>query len=489
MVGQGDTVSQRPCIRTALRAWLAACAVALAALAFALPAQAAEVGAVADVTWGQPRADVDREISLLRAAGVRWIRMNANWAGLEPDAKGDLNEWLLADYDYAVDRAVEAGLQVLMPIADGVPYWASADPAKHVAGGARSWEVTYRPTRASDYGDIVRFVVERYAARGVHVFQLWNEPNHPRFWPSGPDASEYVPLLRAGYEAAKAADPDSTVLLGGLSKSDFYYLEDVYREGGGAYFDAVAVQPYTYGVDPTVSWNGVHAWEDRDRISINAFPAIREVRRSMVAFGDAHKRLWLTEFGYSTTTRDGGVSPARQAAYLIKAYRYVERLPWVETLFWYAARNSPFYDDRDEYEARFGLTTTDWKLKPSYGALRAYALGLPAGRVELRKRSLRMLPERDRLSARVAFRGRVALGSGFAWRVGLAAREARRSVVVQRRARHGWVAVARVRTGQRGGFRTTVLARGSSVRFRAVARYDDVRVRSRVVRVTLRRAP
>ena len=43
----------------------------------------------------------------------------------------------------------------------------------------------------------------------------------------------------------------STVLLGGLSKSDFAYLEAVYRAGGGDYFDAVAVQPYTYGVDPT----------------------------------------------------------------------------------------------------------------------------------------------------------------------------------------------------------------------------------------------
>jgi hypothetical protein len=489
VAGKGDTTGGHGIPRRALRS-LAAAAAALTALALAPagPAQAAEVGVVADVTWGQPRADVDREIELLRAAGVDWIRMNVNWAGLEPDAKGDVNEWLLADYDYAVEQALAAGLEILMPIADGVPYWASADPEKRVVNGARTWEVTYRPTRASDYGDVVRFVVERYAPRGVHAFQLWNEPNHPRFWPSGPDAGEYVPLLRAGYQAAKAADPASTVLLGGLSKSDFYYLEDVYREGGGAYFDAVAVQPYTYGVDPTAAWNGVHEWEDPDRISLNAFPAIKEVRRSMVAFGDAHKRLWLTEFGYSTTTADGGVSAARQAAYLTKAYRYVERFPWVETLFWYAARNSPFHDDRDEYEARFGLTTTDFRPKQSYGALRAYALGLAAGRVELRKRSQRVLEREGRPAARVRLRGRVALAAGSAWRVADAARASRRSVVVQRRTRHGWRAVARVRTGERGGFRATVVARGSSARFRAVARYDDLRVRSRVVRVTLRAA-
>lgn len=457
---------------------LAAVAAALLGLALAPTAPAAEVGVVADVTWGQPRADVDREIALLRAAGVRWIRANVNWAGLEPDGKGVVNEWLLAEYDYAIDRAHAAGIQVLMPIADGVPYWASADPAKHVDGqGNRQWEVTYRPTRSSDYGDAVRLVVEHFSARGVHTYQIWNEPNHPRFWPSGPDATEYVPMLRAGYEAVKAADPGATVLLGGLSKSDFYYLEDVYRAGGGAYFDAVAVHPYTYGVDPTAAWNGVHEWEDPSRISINAFPAIQEIRRSMEAFGDAGKQVWLTEFGYSTTTQDGGVSAATQAAFLTKAYRYVERFPWVKTMFWYAARNSPFYGDRDTYEARFGLATTDWSLKPSYAALRSYALGLPMrGKVRLVKGSQRRLA-RARPAARVVLRGRVT-------RAGTAAA---RTVVIQRRTARAWVGVKHVRTRAGGGFRASVVARGGHVRYRALARYAGVRVRSRVVRVTLRR--
>jgi hypothetical protein len=455
------------------RGALAALAAAVLGLALAPAAPAAEVGVVADVTWGQPRADVDREIALLRAAGVRWIRANVSWAGLEPDGKGVVNEWLLAEYDYAIDRAHAAGIQVLMPIADGVPYWASADPTKRVDGeGNRQWEATYRPTRASDYGDLVRFVVEHFSARGVHTYQIWNEPNHPRFWPSGPDAREYVPMLRAGYEAVKAADPGATVLLGGLSKSDFYYLEGVYRAGGGPYFDAVAVHPYTYGVDPTAAWNGVHDWEDPDRISINAFPAVQEIRRSMVAFGDAGKQVWLTEFGYSTTTQDGGVSTATQASFLTKAYRYVERFPWIKTMFWYSARNSPFYGDRNTYEARFGLLTTDWSRKPSYSALRAYA----RGNVRLVKSSQRRLAW-TRPAARVVLRGRVTRGGTAA----------ARTVVIQRRTAHGWVGVKRVRTRSDGGFRARLVARGGQVRFRALVSYADARVSSRVVRVTLRR--
>ncbi len=467
------------CSHAPLRATVAVFATALAALVLGAPAQAAEVGVVADVTWGQPREDVDREIELLRAAGVQWIRASVNWAGLEPDRKGELNDGLLAEYDYAVAQAHAAGLQVLMPIADGVPYWASGDPGKRVDGdGERRWEVTWRPTRAADYGDIVGAVVERFSALGVHTYQLWNEPNHPRFWPSGPSAAEYLPLLREGYRAAKEADPSATVLLGGLSKSDFSYLEDLYRLGAGAYFDAVAVQPYTFGVDPTASWKGVHEWEDPDRISVNAFPAIKEVRASMAAFGDAEKDVWLTEFGYSTTTQDGGVTPQRQAAFLRKAYRYVERFPWVKALFWYSARNSPFDEDADTYEGRFGLLTTDWRPKPSYSALRSYALGLPE--LVLRKSGQRRLPER-RPAARVTLQGRVeeraaAIALGAALRV----------VVMQRRTLHGWVRVARARTGQLGRFRLSLVARGGVVRYRAVAGSGDLRAHSRVLRIRLR---
>jgi hypothetical protein len=168
------------------------------------------------------------------------------------------------------------------------------------------------------------------------------------------------------------------VLLGGLSKNDFEYLEGVYRAGGRDYFDAVAVHPYTYGVDPTVSWNGVNAGEDPARLSKNAFPAIKEIRRSMEAFGDAAKKVWITEFGYSTTTGDGGVSASTQAAFLTKAYTYVQQLPWVETMLWCSARNNPWTSDRDDYESQFGLVTAAWAPKPSLSAFKAFAATIPS---------------------------------------------------------------------------------------------------------------
>lgn len=52
---------------------------AMTMLAGALPAHAAQIGTVTDVTWGISDADVTRTIGLLKTNGLRTVRMNLNW--------------------------------------------------------------------------------------------------------------------------------------------------------------------------------------------------------------------------------------------------------------------------------------------------------------------------------------------------------------------------------------------------------------------------
>ena len=348
--------------------------VALVLGVFAPAARAAEIGVVGDITWGQSEADIDREVALIEESGARWVRANVNWRWLEPDGKGKIDSTVLAQYDYAIDKARAAGLEVLMPVADAVPYWASSDPGKYEDGsGKRVWNIYYPPAQMSDFAEFTRFVVEHYRAKGVHAYEIWNEPNTPWFWAPGPNAAQYAQMLKASYPVVKSADPSATVVMGGLSKSDFNYLADVYRAGGGPYFDAVGVHPYTFGEDPGLTSNGAGAGQDRGRLSVDVFPAIEEIKATMDAFGDSDKQVWITEFGYSTTSQDGGVTPEQQADYLVRAYRYVEQFPWVHSMFAYQIRNSPFEHDADDYEGQFGLTTVGWQPKPALDALEAYA--------------------------------------------------------------------------------------------------------------------
>ena len=177
---------------------------------------------------------------------MQWARLNGSWAAIEPNGDDSYDPAALADLDYAVAKVRAAGIGVVMPVADSVPFWASGDPAKVVDLLGRQWNTRYRPARMADYADFFAFVAARYGPRGVHVYEVWNEPNLLHFWPSGVNAAEYKVMLQSAYGAIKAADPQATVLVGGLSQHDRDFLGRLYAAGGRPYFDAVGDHTYPW---------------------------------------------------------------------------------------------------------------------------------------------------------------------------------------------------------------------------------------------------
>jgi polysaccharide biosynthesis protein PslG len=337
-------------------------------------AEAAQVGVTPDLTWGATRPEVDRTVALLHDTGVRWVRLNVSWAALEEHGKGAYNAGMLADVDYAVDAATGAGLKVLMPLLE-VPYWASSDPQKTAAGGSRSWNRYWKPSRMADYADAFEYLVRRYSARGVHHYQVWNEPNHPRFWPSGIDAGAYVQMLRAAAPAIRAADPTAKVVLGAPSANDYPFLERAYAAGARGLFDIAAVHPYVGSVDPRLCWNQAGT----TRRAIHAFCGIEEIHAVMEAAGDGELPLWLTEFGWSTNSGAYGVTEAQQAEYLKAAYAKLAEWRYVEVAFWYTFRNVFFRgEDPADWEANTGVVRVDFSPKPAYAALRDVAMARPS---------------------------------------------------------------------------------------------------------------
>ena len=343
---------------------VATCASALIAMT-PVPARAASRvdGVVADLTWYISRADMDRSIGLLQAAGLKTVRANINWSSIEPNAKGSLDSWWLSEIDYAVSTAQTAGIEILMPIADGVPYWASADPNRYSDGSGNHWDKNWKPRLMQDYADFASAIVKRYAPKGVHAYEVWNEPNYSRFWPSGPNAADYVSMLKAAYPAIKAADPSATVVSGGLSRNDVPFIKAMYAAGAQPYFDALAVHPYTHKTDPTVCTN---------TSNIDQFCSLEFVRSTMVSYGDSAKNIWLTEFGWSTASNaTDGVSEAVQADYLTKAFAKLASYPYVARAYWYAGRNLYWgANNQSDIESNYGLMRVDFSLKPSYTAFK-----------------------------------------------------------------------------------------------------------------------
>ena len=326
----------------------------LAAFISPFGAEAAETGVGSDITSAN-RKTQDRTENALRNLDAQWTRMTMSWSDLVEPLDETYNTSTLNSFDRAVDLARGAGYKIIVTV-DQSPSWA------HDGLNENS-----PPRQNSELGEFMAFLANRYEGR-VQAYEIWNQPNHPTTWPTGPDAGQYARMLRSVAPAIRAADPTAKVIFGGLFQNDYEYLEDAYDERPdiGDYFDVMATHPFVYDGRPPEAM-----WLDDGRISKDAFSAYREVRETMQEHGD-NRPIWFTGFGWSTTTQDWGVSWETQADYLVRAYRCLEQDPYVQVATWHSLRTE---SDLDTWEDQRGLMTKNFTARPAYDALQDYVPG------------------------------------------------------------------------------------------------------------------
>ncbi len=290
----------------------------------------------------------------LSRAHASWIRIDIGWASLEADGDDKYAEWYVDRID-SVLRAADARNLKVLAMFWLTPAWAND------GRGLRAL-----PTRLAHYAEAVGWAAERWGAQ-IDAWEIWNEPNSSDFLVDG-TPRRYAGLLCAAYPAVKAEDT-SPVLSGGLQYNDAAWLGRVYRNGGKGCFDAVATHPYVSPSDaPPETRHEQQIWR------LTRTPAVRRVMRR---HGDAAKRVWMTEIGWSTGRPpdpdpwERGVSRAVQADYLERAVALVRsRYRYVGPIFWYrdidGARPRVFQDG-------FGLLTNDLLAKPALRAFRRAA--------------------------------------------------------------------------------------------------------------------
>jgi hypothetical protein len=103
-------------------------------------------------------------------------------------------------------------------------------------------------------------------------------------------------------------------------------------------------------------------------------------RNIMIKYGDAHKRIWPTEFGWASV--EGlGTAPAQgygyaadnteaeQAKYIVRAYEMGQSWGWVGPMFLWNLNFAPVAGKHDE-KAAFGIVRHNWSPRPAFAALR-----------------------------------------------------------------------------------------------------------------------
>ncbi|KUI43262.1 beta-galactosidase [Mycobacterium sp. IS-1590] len=311
---------------------------------------------------GADAANIERQFDIMTDMNVKWVRVDIGWAWIETE-RGQF-DW--AYTDKVVSEATAHGMNVLAVLAT-TPAWARSSVPGHSGISAYS-----RPVRLSSLADFARIAAERYAPRGVHSWEIWNEPNMRKFWPPRPDAGEYGALFRAIAEVIRSVDPAATLLIGGLSPrydlsptetSPVDYLEQLYRNGSAQLADAVAAHPYSFPAMPMES-------PQRMIGGFKDLPALYDV---MAKHGDGRKKIWITEFGAPTGTGQYAVSENDQAASIVQAREQLERWDWSGPLIYYELVDGG--TDLNEPEENFGVLRDNLEPKPAAIALMRAASG------------------------------------------------------------------------------------------------------------------
>jgi hypothetical protein len=309
-------------------------------------------------------ADLSRDLDTAASTGAKWIRLDVNWTGVEP-TPGTF-KWTY------VDRAVNAiqsrGMQILMTL-DYTPTWARKPTCLT--------SMFCPPAVPTTYAAFAGAAAARYGPRGIHAYEIWNEPNWAPWWIGAPDAPAYVALLNAAYPEIHRADPGATVVTGGLAPhgdlganpsdpiSPVNYLKAMYAAGAQGSFDAFGLHPYPPWPHATLS--GKTGW--------NALLQTGIEHDIMVEHGDGAKPIWGTEYGAPTGSRDRkAVTDGDQAGYIDAGYRYWVSLDFAGPLFTHKLRDS-VSTASDDWHAYMGVTRRDFSTKPALSTLRTLIKG------------------------------------------------------------------------------------------------------------------
>jgi len=331
-----------------------------AALLYACPAHALQLGLHMDLTFSDDMGVNARAVTLAKTVYARYSRNSFLWHRVEPE-KG-VRDW--TQMDQIVDMLEKARIEPIMSVY-GSPAWAN---------GATGQEDQYWllvPTDQArfaawveEYKDFMREAVKRYKGR-VRKWELWNEENIADAWRPRADVGQYVRWYQAMREVIRAEEPEAEISLGGLGNLTFVgegslpgyqFLEKVYA--AGVFPDIVAIHPYS-----KVAPDQFKQWD-------NNFDDISLIHRIMESHGQSARPLWITEWGWSSAE----IGEQGQAMYLKKS------LEMLRSRFNYVSLAVYFLDWDRPPQYFFGLFTSEFISKPAAVVFAEQAKALGQGR-------------------------------------------------------------------------------------------------------------
>lgn len=281
--------------------------------------------------------NLGRDLDQLKALGCPAIRWTLPWLDTER-VMGS------GDFDWTHGDAMLAAL------AEREMEWC-------LTIGTRADGNLFAPDHVAAIGPFAAATAARYFPSGTVIgFEGPNESNLEKASKNQTPA-EYVACQRAIFEGIRnAVGPAALVGNGGIIGSS-KELVALYAAGLKTVVDMVIWHPYTHPLSPTQSMQQ----------QTRGWWAMHEARQVMVANGDAHKQIWITEYGTNTDGREPSPE-AVQASDLTDAVTRFRRHTWTGPMFVFCGvDNSPMTTDPGD---SMGLLRADGTEKPAAAVYR-----------------------------------------------------------------------------------------------------------------------
>jgi hypothetical protein len=332
---------------------------------------------------------------------ARWIKQQLQW-GVFEHQQGQI-DW--TGFDNIINAAHERGLRVMLSIPTA-PAWTHPDLQPSVPPGENDPDaIDGPPDDPQAYADFVRQVVQRYKGK-VQAIEVWNEQNLMREWRTVPqtlDATRYMDLLRAAYQAIKAEDPNIMVISGALSPTgwddgataidDARYMQMMIDNGLVDTVDCVGVHHNGYNIGPNV---GAAEAPSLPKASTAVFRGpfdnskgaphrswyFKDTLQTYAQLLNGQKPLCVTEFGWATSEDYGEFPPGfefaqdntveEQGNNIVEAFQLMKEWGFVKLAFlWnmdYGNKGKGPTDDPVPYS----LIKTDGSRRASWDPVRKF---------------------------------------------------------------------------------------------------------------------
>ena len=163
--------------------------------------------------WGiQAGAFDEKTLSMARAIGVKWTRVLFGWGGVEKK-KGQF-DW--SRTDETVDALLRFGITPFVTLTNGNAMYTGIgryDDARLAAIYGDSPAPPLDDTTRAAWLVFVEHAIERYKDR-IRYWEVWNEPNHRKYWGAPPDGEDYGKLVKVTVRKIRSLYPDAKIIAG-----------------------------------------------------------------------------------------------------------------------------------------------------------------------------------------------------------------------------------------------------------------------------------